>query len=165
MSASQNYIRLSPLSCNDLPLHEALGNTSSTAQLQSLVDSILTQASLFLDSDLNSFTRTSLSESKPSTSQVEVLSQDRDKKTWFARRSKHNSVATQGSADWSEFDAALRVQHVLRQKEYTPEILDTFEVCAFDGRDLKAVGWKDITCGGEMTLISNRQDMMMRDNS
>lgn len=147
--ATQDYIRLRPLSLNELPPQQALGNTSSTVQLQPLVSTILSQGLKFVDEEFSNFTRKNLAaDSKPSLAQVEVLSLEREKETWFARRSKHANAPTEGSASWEEFDGVLRVQHAKNEMNYTPDVIDAYQVCEWSGPDLQIEGWENVTCEG-----------------
>ncbi len=47
---------------------------------------------------------------------------------WFARRSRHANQRSDGTADFSEFDYGLRVDHCKHEGEYTPDVFDTYKV-------------------------------------
>ena len=51
---------------------------------------------------------------------------------WFARESIHENAARDGSASWDEFDAGLRVDHSANEKDYTPGVIDAYEVMNWD---------------------------------
>lgn len=47
---------------------------------------------------------------------------------WFARSSTHANRSLKGSANFSEFDFALRADHSQHEREYTPDVFDNFKV-------------------------------------
>lgn len=47
---------------------------------------------------------------------------------WFARRSRHANQQAKGTANFSEFDYGLRIDHCQHEGDYTPEVYDTFKV-------------------------------------
>ena len=50
----------------------------------------------------------------------------------FARKSTHTSKSETGTATWEEFDGGLRVQHSEHEREYTPDVFDSFKVLDWD---------------------------------
>ena len=57
----------------------------------------------------------------------------------FARKSTHVNKAENGTATWKEFDGGLRVQHSEHEREYTPDVFDSFKVSDWD-REIDALG-------------------------
>ena len=51
---------------------------------------------------------------------------------WFARTSQHENRAGEGTASFEEFDWGLRVDHSEHEREYTPEIVDSYKVLDWD---------------------------------
>jgi hypothetical protein len=51
---------------------------------------------------------------------------------WFARRSRHSNKQEDGSADFSEFATALRDDHSEHEREYTPDVYDSYRVLDWD---------------------------------
>ncbi|KAL8781148.1 MAG: hypothetical protein Q9213_006148 [Squamulea squamosa] len=47
---------------------------------------------------------------------------------WFARRSRHANQQAENTANFSEFDYGLRVDHCQHEGEYTPDVFDTHKV-------------------------------------
>ena len=50
----------------------------------------------------------------------------------FARKSTHVHKPETGTATWEEFDSGLRVQHSEHEREYTPDVFDSFKVLDWD---------------------------------
>ena len=50
----------------------------------------------------------------------------------FARKSTHIHKTETGTATWEEFDGGLRVQHSEHEREYTPDVFDSFKVLDWD---------------------------------
>ena len=46
----------------------------------------------------------------------------------FSRKSTHINKPETGTATWEEFDSGLRVQHSEHEREYTPDVFDSFKV-------------------------------------
>ena len=77
---------------------------------------------------------------------------------WFARNSTHANRDLKGTASYSEFDFALRVDHSQHEREYTPDVFDDFKVLEWDlgstPYELVIDKYRHITMGSEHFLIS-----------
>lgn len=143
-------------------------------KLTTFIREVLDQAKEFIDDIVPStFQEGSLKSSAPSSAQVRLLSrvipsiqlnqipwstsrilrrlpQDALKsgELWFARRSIHPNRSHEGTADFSEFDHGLRVDHSEHEQEYTPEVFDLYKVLEWDlqneGGDLVIDDYSDI---------------------
>ena len=120
---------------------------------------LLTEATNFIDSTLpKSFHPKSKKNNPPATASIEVLqrmisAEEISKipwtesniprkssrarhgygEAWFARRSIHQNKRAVGTADWREFDEGLRKQHSEHEREYTPDVFDSYRVLDWDG--------------------------------
>ena len=56
---------------------------------------------------------------------------------WFARRSHHANRSDQGTADFPEFDHGLRVNHSEHEREYTPDVFDSYRVLDWDSETVR----------------------------
>lgn len=54
--------------------------------------------------------------------------QKKSPEAWFARISEHANHVGEGTADYLEFDAGLRVQHQVHEQEYTPNLIDAYKI-------------------------------------
>lgn len=127
-------------------------------ELTAFIKEVLDQARDFIDETLSStFREEGLKSSPPATGQVRLLSLDitsaqldkipwfksriprqppvdslKSGEAWFARRSRHANQSQEGTADFSEFDYGLRVDHSEHEREYTPDVVDSFKVLEWD---------------------------------
>jgi hypothetical protein len=51
---------------------------------------------------------------------------------WFARRSRHQDKTEDGTATFEEFATGLRDDHSEHEREYTPNVYDSFKVLDWD---------------------------------
>lgn len=51
---------------------------------------------------------------------------------WFARISRHENRAGEGTASFEELDWGLRVDHSEHERDYTPEVIDSYKVLDWD---------------------------------
>jgi hypothetical protein len=78
----------------------------------------------------------------------------KDGATWAARFSRHDGKDQAGDASWEEFDNTIRKNHTLREKDYTPTVVDAHEVCQW--KNIAEVpGWKNV----EMRLYETMHKM------
>ena len=54
---------------------------------------------------------------------------------WFARRSLHANVSKKGTARFQTFDYGLRVDHSEHEREYTPDVFDSYKVLDWEYTD------------------------------
>ena len=127
-------------------------------KLTAFIKEVLDQAKEFIDHIVPStFQEGSLKMSAPSSAQVRLLrgiipsaqlnqipwSTSRiprrlpldalkSSEEWFARKSIHSNRSHEGTADFNEFDYALRIDHSEHEQEYTPEIFDLHKVLEWD---------------------------------
>lgn len=127
-------------------------------KLAAFIKEVLDQAKEFIDDTISStFREGSLKTSPPATAQVRLLSRGitgaqlhkipwlksriprqppadslKSGEAWFARRSRHANQSQEGTADFSEFDYGLRIDHSEHEREYTPDIFDSFKVLEWD---------------------------------
>lgn len=52
--------------------------------------------------------------------------------SWFARKSSHVSRIGQNTADFGEFDYGVRVNHSEHEREYTPDVYDSYKILEWD---------------------------------
>ncbi|KAL8826966.1 MAG: hypothetical protein Q9191_003472 [Dirinaria sp. TL-2023a] len=116
--------------------------------------SVLSEATTFVDQTLPStFKPKSTKSNPPATAKIEVsqrmISSDEISKipwtsaniprkssrakqsygeAWFARKSVHANKGDLGTANWREFDEGLRVNHSEHEREYTPDVFDSYKV-------------------------------------
>ena len=60
-----------------------------------------------------------------------------DGENWFVRKSVHASKAEEGTAEWGEFDAGIRMEHNENEMAYTPDVYDAFRVVDWDAQTEK----------------------------
>jgi hypothetical protein len=143
------------------------------------IKAILDEATTFVDITIpRTFFEGSLKSSSPSTAKVRLLKRtisgnelsqipwERPRiprkgppgikppsEAWFARSSTHTNQNLKGSADFSEFDFALRADHSQHEREYTPDVFDDFKVLDWDLRptpyNLAIGNYRHITMGSE----------------
>lgn len=143
-------------------------------KLTAFIKEVLDQAKEFVDDTLSStFREESIKKSPPATAQVRLLSRNitsaqldkvswlesriprqppanslKSGETWFARRSRHANLSQEGTADFGEFDYGLRIDHSEHEREYTPEVFDSFKVLEWDlerdGEELIIDGYNQI---------------------
>ena len=80
--------------------------------------------------------------------------------TRFARKSTHANKAEDGTATWEEFDNGLRVLHSEHEREYTPDVFDSFKVLDWDA-ETDALGdelgdYGDVKMSSKSTYFSSR---------
>ncbi|KAL9612870.1 MAG: hypothetical protein Q9167_002554 [Letrouitia subvulpina] len=51
---------------------------------------------------------------------------------WFARKSSHINHVGQDTADFREFDNGLRINHPEHEREYTPDVYDSYKILEWD---------------------------------
>lgn len=116
--------------------------------------SVLSEATTFVDQTLPStFKPKGTKSNPPATAKIEVsqrmISSDEISKipwtsaniprkssrakqsygeAWFARKSVHANYRDLGTANWREFDEGLRVNHSEHEREYTPDVFDSYKV-------------------------------------
>lgn len=121
---------------------------------------LLTEATSFIDSTLpKTFRPKGTKTNPPATASIEVLqrmisaeeiskipwkeaniprksSRARQSygEAWFARRSTHQNKQAHGTADWREFDEGLRKEHSEHEREYTPDVFDSYKMLDWDGQ-------------------------------
>lgn len=134
------------------------GSDKKPPELAAFIKEVLNQAIEFIDDTMPAtFKEANLKASSPSTAQVRLLSRyipssqikqitwsnpnvSRQPpedildsgEAWFARRSRHVNQAQEGTASFSEFDYGLRVEHSEHEREYTPDLYDSFKVLEWD---------------------------------
>ncbi|QIW95525.1 hypothetical protein AMS68_001043 [Peltaster fructicola] len=137
------FLRLHPLQPSQLPAHTDLVITdgSTRPRLAEFVKAVLDEAITFATSVLpNKFHVKSENKSaSPASASVQLLAHEVDSvlpaaqgatsgkplvENWFARISKHENAAKDGTATWEEFDAGLRQDHSQHEMDYTPEVKD-----------------------------------------
>ena len=127
-------------------------------ELKAFIKEILDQAKEFIDDTLSStFREESPKTSPPAIAQVRLLSRTitstqldkipwlkskiprqppvnspKSGEAWFARSSRHANQSQEGTADFSEFDYGLRIDHSEHEREYTPDIFDSYKVLEWD---------------------------------
>ncbi|CAO1602074.1 hypothetical protein XANCAGTX0491_005708 [Xanthoria calcicola] len=118
----------------------------------SFIKAILDDAVVFIDDTLpTTFGPHSIKSSTPAKTRVELLQRKISAKelskvdwqgskvprhppdnvaseAWYARRSCHVNDRAKGTANFSEFDYGLRIDHCQHEGDYTPEVYDTFKV-------------------------------------
>lgn len=130
-------------------------------ELTAFIKEILDQATEFIaDIVPSTFQEVGLKTSAPSSAQVRHLSRVipsaqltqiswttskiprrlpldnlKSGEVWFARRSLHQNWSHEGTADFVEFDHALRIDHSEHEQEYTPEVIDLYKVIEWDLQD------------------------------
>lgn len=65
-----------------------------------------------------------------SAAPVHLSSAPHNGSTWFCRRSTHRDAAERGTASWSEFEAAFKIDHTSNEHSFTPS-LATFAKIVF----------------------------------
>lgn len=73
---------------------------------------------------------------------------------WFARRSRHANQQAKGTANFSEFDYGLRIDHCQHEGDYTPEVYDTFKVLEWKIPDALAKVESDFADYQNITMSS-----------
>ena len=123
------------------------------------IKAILTEATVFIDNILpRTFTEGSEKSSPPSAAKVRLLKRmispselrqvpwssskiprnadqtvlQNMEEAWFARRSHHVNLKRSGTADIAEIDDGLMVDHSEHEKEYTPDVFDSYKVVDWD---------------------------------
>ena len=147
------------------------GNSSRSNErpaVISFVKEVLDQAIAFTDDLPNTFKDGGLKSSPPAEARVRLLSREigtadiqsirwtqstiprsyssKNKKpaeAWFARKSQHVNRSEKGTASVEEFDFALRQDHSKHEREYTPDVFDSYKVLDWDDQIKAAVdsGW------------------------
>lgn len=118
------------------------------------LNAVLTEATAFVDHTLPSTFKSKGSKSNPpATAKIEVSQRMIDGKeiskipwtsaniprksskakpgygeAWFARKSLHDNKTQTGTANWREFNEGLRVNHSEHEREYTPDVFDSYKV-------------------------------------
>ena len=153
--------------------------------LRDFIAAVLTEANSFVDNVPTSFRSVSTTKkSKPSAAPVELLERtitsyelgrvpwdtssikrnidtaDLGKKkekgeAWFARRSRHANISEPGSANWTEFDAGLRVEHSKHEEMYTDGVYDSYRVLDWDD-ETRGTNWDEGWQNVDMRSTSNR---------
>jgi hypothetical protein len=174
-TSAPKLLRLHPLTPDNLPSHPNLKSAQSSDNLPSLpafCEQILVEAAQLIDHDLQdskNITSKGKKASKPSVAQVEVLTWSRTTEVgytgsgpsnefpvkvggatkivehWFARRSIHET----SEISWDEFEKGLCDEHSKHEAEYTPDVFDCREVCAWDLGGEEIDEWRDVGLCGE----------------
>ena len=128
--------------------------------LPDFLQTILIEAVQFIDTTVpKTFSHMSTKSSPPASAEVEVMKRSisptevfqalhkpskvsRNRsipsttttgEAWFARRSRHaNHSNDDSSANYPEFDDGLRVNHCEKEREYTPDLFDSYRVLDWD---------------------------------
>ncbi len=136
------------------------GNFDHTGRpnLIPFIKAILDEATTFVDISIpRTFIEGGLKSSSPSIAKVRLLKRTingtelsqipwekstiprkapqgihKSSEAWFARSSTHANLNLKGSANFSEFDFALRADHSQHEREYTPDVFDDFKVLEWD---------------------------------
>lgn len=153
---------------------KAMQESSTHPEIVPFLRAVLAEASTFIDTTVPStFVKKQLKASKPAVAKVQLLQRtitpeelaqvpwttsklprhvDPAKaaakmEPWFARRSRHSNQSEDGTADYPEFDAGLRVEHSVKERMYTPNVFDSYKVLDWDA-DTKGLdigdGWRDV---------------------
>ena len=159
--ASTIVIDLAPEVSPLLPEVVAPQLTFQQGQRPSLIpfiQELLDQATVFVDDILpTTFHESGSKSSSPSSAKVKLLKREitshdlsripwktskipravskdvqSSAETWVARRSRHANQIEEGTASFSEFDHGLRVEHSEHEREYTPDVFDSFKVLDWD---------------------------------
>lgn len=131
---------------------------SQRPTLLSFIKAVLDEATIFVDDIMpQTFTESGEKQSSPAAAKVKLLKReigahelsqvpwassnirrnppkavDTSREAWFARRSRHANRSDQGTADFPEFDHGLRVNHSEHEREYTPDVFDSYRVLDWD---------------------------------
>ena len=94
---------------------------------------------------------------------IQVLVTD-SHETRFARKSTHTNKADTGTATWEEFDQGLRADHSEHEREYTPDVFDSFKVLDWD-RETDAFGdelgdYQDVKMSSTFQRIPSYRSMV-----
>lgn len=155
-----NLIRMRNLPNDQLPTHPELSKQPSSPDIQTFAAHALNEAEIFMTQHLANFETKSTDKSSPPSKALVTLSSREnyvptqqagaaDVEHWFARTSLHENKAEEGTAEWEEFDAGLRVDHSQNEMSYTPDVQDAHEVMSWDaelekvGRKVEG-GWEDV---------------------
>jgi len=128
---STRKLRLASLPPSALPGHPLLEGSGSLASLSEFVCEVLDEALAFSESAIPTTfqPKGSLKNSSPSTAKVQLLSSDVLKgEAWFARRSEHKDVPSEGTASYQEFENGLYYNHSVHEMDYTPDVFDACKV-------------------------------------
>lgn len=147
------------------------------------IKAVLDEATIFVDDILpNTFKESSEKQSNPAAAKVKLLKREigghelsrvpwtsstvarntpeavgNSREAWFARRSRHANRSDQGTADFPEFDRGLRVNHSEHEREYTPDVFDSYRVLDWDSEDVRhdfAIdNYSEIHMSGELLLL------------
>ena len=147
-TSNSNSARSSPSQAGKVDPHER-------PNLISFMEEILDQAAIFVDDTLPAtFKEGGLKESKPSSAKVQLMKRmispaeikeipwinasiprnwsanraGKSGEAWFARRSRHANHSSEGTADLDEFDYGLRHNHSEHERDYTPDVFDSYKV-------------------------------------
>ena len=165
-------VRLRSLKPSELPAHPDLGPQQSTTKCPDLINFLaeaLNESENFMAGYLpaNFKSRSKDKISPPAAAKIELLEREvnggetnsvhptipasRTSETWFARRSVHENVAKDGTADWAEFDDGLRKDHSQHEMEYTPDVKDAHLVLNWDdmiiekaGPEMQVSEWQEV---------------------
>lgn len=76
---------------------------------------------------------------------------------WFARRSRHTNAKESGTAHYEEFAAGLRDEHSEHEREYTPDVFDSYKVLDWDGETaaegFRVEGVEGVRMRGELLVL------------
>lgn len=162
-----SFLRMHPFQPSQLPAHADLTTTDEPARpkLDSFIREVLEEANKFATSVIpNKFkVKTENKSASPATAGVQLLSYEVDTilspvngettgklltENWFARISKHENAAKDGTATWEEFDAGLRQDHSVHEMDYTPDLKDAHLVADYGPELANLQGsfgeWQDV---------------------
>lgn len=138
-------------------------NQSQRPALLPFIKAVLDEACIFVDDIMpQTFTGSGEKQSKPAAAKVKLLKREigghelsqvpwassnikrnspkavgTSREAWFARRSRHANRSDQGTADFPEFDLGLRVNHSEHEREYTPDVFDSYRVLDWDSETMR----------------------------
>lgn len=124
-------LRNHAIQVSSLPAHPILLNSSTAPSLDSFLHALLTPALQLIDTTFpQKWTTGSKKKSKPASAEVKLYRWEdtRADQTWFIRRSTHANVPNPGTFTYAELDDALRVQHSVKEADYTPDVYNLVEV-------------------------------------
>jgi len=133
-----------------LPTHPSLSNENDKAgnpSLEAFMAALIANALQYIDGDMpKSWTSGGTKKSKPCMAEVKIYKWDNPKAAgqWTIRKSTHANVKDHGTFTWEEMDEGLRVDHSLKEKEYTDDIFDVFQVCRWDTTGVVVEGCQDL---------------------
>jgi len=165
------YVRLRHLRPHELPSHPDLAeHQPHSVDVHTFIQDVLEEASTFmLDYVPRHFEEKSAAKSSPPSkatvriavkdvkaSEIEELAVETGRasddvvENWVSRLSIHENKKELGTADWSEFETALLVDHAKHEQKYTPDLYAAHQVISWDQTSLNNVkGWDKVQMGSK----------------